>query len=148
MLSQRARIRLIAIVFCLSVIHIFVIPPDVQEASNKEILKEVDSLINTQNYAEAIDLINTTLKFNKDGDPQPLIDRLNVAEKLNASAKAYSTAMKYYNEGDLQTALTYFRKVNSEDVRNFTSAREKICRLNLEIVQIRMDKKKAASETR
>jgi len=144
MLSRKIRIQLIVVLICLIGVHLFILPPNAEVAAEKKTLKEIDMLIDTHHYSEAIELINSTLKFHSEKNVDAFLSRLALAEKLDASEKAHTTAMKYYNEGDLTTALTYFKKVVPEDVKNFTNAREKICQLDLEIVQNAIDEKKAA----
>lgn len=145
MFSRKIRIQLILVLFCLLFIDFFVLSPKGENAADKRILKETDLMLETGRYPEAIELLNSTLNFHSEENIQPFLERLETAEKLNASSVAYSTAMRYYNEGNHETALTYFKKVIPEDVDNFTSAREKICELDMSIVRDTIKEKKAAA---
>lgn len=145
MLSRKVRIQLIVVLVCLLGIHIFVLPPDAQTAADRQTLEEVDLLIKIQDYPQAIQLLNSALKFYPEDNAEPFLERLKTAEELNASKQAYIIAMKCYNEGDLQNALNYFKKVIPKDVERFTTAREKICELDLKVVKSVIDEKKAAA---
>lgn len=148
MLSKTVRLRLFIALVLLVTIHIWVLPPSTQVAADKKVLKQVDALIEDQNYAGAINLIEASLKLRSDKNVEPLLSRLEKAKKLNASAEAYFTAMTFYNKGDMAKALSNFKQVIPEDVANFTDARTKICQLGLDITSDRIKEQKASGSLR
>ncbi len=147
MLSNRTRAKLTVVFALLITIHIFMLPPTSEVAATKKALKQVDALIEDQNYTGALNLIETNLKYRM-GDSkdnlEPFLSRKKEVHKLNESAEAYHTAMTLYNKGDMVNALSYFRMVIPEDVSNFTAARTKISELNVDIVSNKVKERKAS----
>lgn len=145
MLSRKARIRLVLVLFSLIAVHIFVLPSEHLTFADRKILEEIDMLINQQDYTGAIELLEKTLNFQEQKNIKPFLERMELAQELQVSHSAFSTAMQYYNEGSYQLALEHFRKVKPKDVKNFTAAREKICELNMSIVKDAIKEKKAST---
>ena len=135
MLSRKVRIRLLLVLLCLLVVHVFVLPSQNLTAADRKILEEVDLLMKHHDYAGAIALLEKTLNFQEQENAKPFLERMELAQELHASESAFSAAMQHYNEGNYQLALEYFRRVKPKDVKNFTAAREKICELNMSIVK-------------
>ena len=137
MLTRKVRIWLLVALGCLLVVHIYVLPPNSLTVSDKMILEQVDQSLREQNYAEAIQLLNSTINFHPQENNKLFLSRLETAEKFYASETAFSRAKEYYQAGDFQRALVNFKKVEPEDVKNFTAAREKICELELDLLVVK-----------
>lgn len=145
MLSWKIRKKLIILLTILVFVNgLLYFAPDPSNAREREVLEQADLLMKQQKYSEALELLKRTMDFHTEGDVKPLEERITVAQAMEASDRAFSTAMDYYNQGEFAKALTYFRQVNPKDVKNYTDARQRICELDMSIVRDVIQEKKDA----